>query len=202
MPAPVRNVQKPIKTSTNKVLFEEEKAEYKASSNPEDFGDDLIRFVQEQIDKMRHYNKLGNDGQANFMDVNEALMSYHNIQLALLSLHTDVKVKYIKAKNEYEEWYSSKYLSIRDEVNPRSISSQKWYSQKEIEMIVRTRFHDEFQKYHINLIKYENKLAFLRRLIDSWNAYQYILTQLSKNLIAEVNGLNVDSVMSNSSSMM
>ena len=69
-------------------------------------------------------------------------------------------------------------------------------------MIVRTRFNDEFQKYHINLTKYENKLAFLRRLIDSWNSYQYILTQLSKNLIAEVNGLNVDSVMSNSSSMM
>lgn len=158
----------------------------------------LIEFVENQIAKMRQYSKLGNGQEATFYEVNEALMSYQNTLLALLAMHNTAKIEYMRAKESFEDWYAQKYITIREEVNPRTLSAQKWYSQKEIEMMVRQKYNDEYKRLSWNVNLTEQQLSFLRRLLEGWNTHQYILTQLSRNLISEVNGMGVESALNTS----
>jgi hypothetical protein len=155
----------------------------------------LIEFVESQIATMRQYVKLGNGKEATFYEVNEALMSYQNTLLALLAMHNTAKIEYMRAKETFEDWFAKKYILIREQVNPRSLSAQKWYSQKEIEMMVRQQYNDDYKRLSWNVNLTEQQLSFLRRLLEGWNTHQYILTQLSRNLIAEVNGLGVESAL-------
>ena len=159
----------------------------------------LIEFVESQIAKMREYAKLGNGKEATFYEVNEALMSYQNTLLALLAMHNTAKIEHMRAKEAFDDWFAQKYIAIREEVNPRSLSAQKWFSQKEIEMMVRQKHNDEYKRLSWNLTLTEQQLAFLRRLLEGWNTHQYILTQLSRNLIAEVNGMGVESALNSTS---
>lgn len=155
----------------------------------------LTSFVEAEIAKMREAIHLGAGHEPTFYEVNEALCSYQDTNLALLALHNTVKVENIKAKEAFDDWFASRYIEIRDRVNPRNLSAQKWYSQKEIEMMVRHEYADEFNKYNWDFIATEQQLAFLRRMLESWSSHQYVLTQLSKNLIAEMNGLGVDDAL-------
>lgn len=159
----------------------------------------LIEFVETQIAKMRQYSKLGNGKEASFYEVNEALMSYQNTLLALLAMHNTAKIEHMRAKEAFEDWFAQKYILIREDVNPRSLSAQKWYSQKEIEMMVRQQYNDDYKRLSWNVTLTEQQLSFLRRLLEGWNTHQYILTQLSRNLIAEVNGMGVESALNSSS---
>lgn len=161
----------------------------------------LIEFVENQITKMRQYAKLGNGQEATFYEVNEALMSYQNTLLALLAMHNTAKIEHMRAKEAFDDWFAQKYILIREEANPRSLSAQKWYSQKEIEMMVRQQYNNDYKRLSWNLTLTEQQLSFLRRLLEGWNTHQYILTQLSRNLIAEVNGMGVESALNTSRGM-
>jgi len=155
----------------------------------------LISFVNAEISKIREAIHLGSGHEPTFYEVNEALCSYQDTNLALLALYNTAKIENIKAKEAFDDWFANRYIEIRDRVNPRNLSAQKWYSQREIEMMVRHEYSDEFNKYNWDLIVTEQQLAFLRRMLESWSSHQYILTQLSKNLIAEMNGLGVDDAL-------
>jgi len=159
----------------------------------------LTAFVNTEIARLREAIHLGSGHEPTFYEVNEALCSYQDTNLALLALHNTAKVENVKAKEAFDDWFAGRYIEIRDRVNPRNLSAQKWYSQKEIEMMVRHEYADEYNKYNWDLIATEQQLAFLRRMLESWSSHQYVLTQLSKNLIAEMNGLGVDEALNKAS---
>lgn len=157
----------------------------------------MIEFVQSQIETMKAHLSLGNGGEPSFYDVNNALCSYQNINLALLAMHNTARIEYTKAKERFEDWFAEKYITIRERENPRSLSAQKWLSQKEIELMIRTEYSEEHKQYNWDMIEAEHQLNFMRRLLEAWSAHQFVLTQLSKNLISEVAGLNVDNALNN-----
>lgn len=159
----------------------------------------LVTFVEDQISKMRDSLHLSSGHEPTFYEVNEALVTYQDTNLGLLALHNTAKLENTKAKEAFDDWFAGKFIEIRDRVNPRNLSAQKWYSQKEIEMMVRKEYSDEFNKYNWDLIATEHQLAFLRRLLETWASQQYVLTQLSKNLIAEMNGLGVEDALNRAS---
>lgn len=156
----------------------------------------MISFVQSQIETMKAHLSLGSGTDPSFYEVNSALCSYQNVNLALLAMHNTARIEHVKAKERFEDWFAEKYVIIRERENPRSLSAQKWLSQKEIELIIRTEFKDEFRRYNWEVIEAEHQLNFMRRLLEAWSAHQFVLTQLSKNLISEVAGLNVDNALS------
>lgn len=178
MSIPTRTIAKPQVTSSTPQADE---AEYEQK---------MLAFVNEQIEKMRKYVQLGSGAEPTFYEVNQALCTFQDIQLALLALHNTAKIENIKAKENFDSWFAHKYIEVRDKVNPRSLTAQKWYSQKEIEMIVRTEYEAEYTSLNWALIQSEHQLNFLRRLLDSWGSYAFTLNQLSKNLIAEAGSLN------------
>ena len=153
----------------------------------------FLEYVQVKIEEVKKYTRLGKDGMLSFFDLNQAMSEFQNINMSLIAVYSFTKNDFVKAQEEFEDWYAQKYEIVREIENPKSVSPGKWASAKEIEMLVRVKFADEFQskKHELNL--QETQLSFIRRLCDAWASQQFILSQLSKNLIAEIGGLNVES---------
>jgi len=187
-PIPTRQVkareEPPVTPPPAPELFNNNEAEAK-----------LTAFVQSSIEKMQSYVQFQTGRDPTFYEVNQALLTYQDTNLGLLALHNTAKMEHTRAKEIFEDWYAGKYLNLRDEMNPRSLSAQKWVSQREIEMAVRVQYKEEYHRYNWDVIVTEQQLAFMRRLLESWSSYQYVLTQLSKNLISELNGLGVENAL-------
>ena len=153
-----------------------------AEKNDQDF----LLFVQKQIEDMKKYSKLGEEGILTFLDLNKALTSYEQIYLTLIGLYNTIHIDFQREQERFDDWYADKFLAVRSRENPRSESSTKWASTKEIEMMVRKENNFEFKGYKETLLILERKVAFLRRLLEAWQSQQFILNTLSKNIIAEV----------------
>ena len=153
----------------------------------------LLEFAEKQIEKMSKHAKLGNtEGQVGFFELQQALASYQQVNLGLISVYALAKVEYARAKEQWEEWYSERYIEVRDELNPRSMTSTKWYGAKEIDMQVRVKYKVQYKKYSSEVTMAESKLSLLRRMMDSWATHNYTLSNLSKNAQAEVMGSQVE----------
>jgi hypothetical protein len=152
----------------------------------------LTAFVNQQIERMRSYVQFQAGQDPTFFEINQALLTYQDTNLGLLALHNTAKMENTRAKEIFEDWYAGKYIEMRDRLNPRTLSAQKWYSQREIELQVRNEYAEEYHRYNWDVIATEQQLAFMRRLLESWASYQYVLTQLSKNLISEISSLGIE----------
>lgn len=165
------------------------------SSNPEE---EFLQFVNTQIQKLQEYSRFGADKEISFYELNNALCNYQNIYLTLLSLYNVAKIDHTKKKEEFEDWYADRYIDIRRRENRTDMSAQKWVSQKELELMVRKEFKMEYHEYNDAVLVADHKVSFLRRLLEGWQNQNYILSTLSKNLIAEIgaemtpNGIHTD----------
>lgn len=163
------------------------------------FEDDLIEreqafieYVQTKLAEMQKYSRLGSDGHLTFFDLNHALMDHANINLSLVALYSIAKNEHSKLQEEFEDWYAKCYVEVKDIENPKSISPGKWSSAKEIEMIVRVKYKDEYKKRKHELNLKEAQLSFLRRTCETWERQSFVLNSLSKNLQAEVSSLHFE----------
>jgi hypothetical protein len=153
----------------------------------------LIEFCEKQLSKMARFARIHNDeGQIGFFELNHALAEHQPINLALISLYNLAKVEYMKAKEAFEDWYAEKYIQEREILNPQSVSSTKWYAAKEIEMYVRKKHRDQYKKLNEEQLLAEQKVALLRRLLDSWASQQFVLARISKNTESEVTGSKME----------
>lgn len=149
----------------------------------------LLAFAEAQIDKMRAAASVGNvDGQPGYYELNRALADYQTVNLGLISVYAVAKTELSEAIEAFDDWFSEKYLEIRDELNPRSLTPTKWYGAKEIEMHVRVRYKEEFRRLERAKSEADHKLSVLRRLLDSWANHQFVLSRLCKNVDSEMVG--------------
>ena len=155
-------------------------------SNKETAEDRLLNFVEEQTDKFTKYTSLAYSGSGpSYFVLNEALCNYSSIQLALASTGVMAKLDLQRKQDAFDEWFSQKYTEERYRENPREISAQKWIGSKEIEMLVRTENKEEFQRLNGEVKAAEMKVAYIRRLQDTWDGFKFVLTRLCRNADAE-----------------
>ena len=112
-------------------------------------------------------------------------MDHSHVLLALTSLYEDARIQVSKAKEKYEEWHAIKFIEVRTEVNRDELARNKWYSEKEIEYMIRTKYRAEMAQVKSAYELAESQRSMLQRMIDGWSSYRFILVQLSKNSIAE-----------------
>ena len=152
----------------------------------------LLEFAEQQIEKMQRAARLdGVNGQPGFYELNAAMMDHQTVSLGLIALNAMAKVEAQKAKDAFDEWFAEKYVEVRNDVNPRSVASTKWYSTKEIEMEVRVRYRDDYQKLSDEMNYADHKVALIRRILESWQAQQFVLARISKNVEAEITGIKM-----------
>ena len=168
-----------------------EKNEIFSSFSNEICSDDVeinrfIKFVQTQIEKLQQYTQLGTKKEITFNELNSFLLSYNTIFLSLVGIYNIAKIEYLKEQEDFDNWFSEKFIIIRNRENPKELSATKWASQKEIEYMVRQEYKSEYVPRKSKLLLMERKASFFRRLIDIWTSQQYILSTLSKNLQTEL----------------
>lgn len=148
---------------------------------------EFIEFVSLQIDKFKnHAEIIKNPDALSLSDLNRALADYSVIKSSLLFLQAMARVEARKQKELFEDWFSEKYLMIRNRENPKNLTAQKWAGQKELERMVRVEYNFEYKGFKDKMDMAEIREDFLGRMLEAWNNHQYILGQLSKNLQTEV----------------
>jgi hypothetical protein len=147
--------------------------------------DTFIQFVQDQINEMKEAARLGTDKEISFFELEHALKGYSHIYISLLSMYNIARIDLQKEKEEFNAWFSSKYVLVRAEVNKPELTAQKWASTKEIEHMIVAISPEEYKNKKSILLEKENKLDFLQGLIDMWKSHQFILSTLSSNIRAE-----------------
>lgn len=142
---------------------------------------DLIAYVEQKISWM---NQKIIDQEPSFAMLNEQLSHYESVMLALTALHAQTRIDWNIAKEEYDDFYAKKYCE--EKINQTNMGkSAQFTSAREIDMIVRKTYIKDLAQLKANILKTEGKYNTLNYLIDGWKNYQFILSQLSKNAIAE-----------------
>ena len=147
----------------------------------------LVEFVETQITKMNEH-LLFNGQQPTISQLNQALSEYEGILFGLTFLYEIIRWDAVEANDIYDDWIARKSIMIRDQVNPANIAASKWYSAKEIEWLVISKFGDERAKLLSNKRLAEHEKSTIERLLDGWKSYGFILNQLSANARAEIEG--------------
>lgn len=149
--------------------------------------DKLLEFVNEQIEKFRKYSNLGVEdySQPGFYELTQALHNWAPINYSLMGMSVIAKRELSKAKNNFEDFMAEKYMIQRAILNPPGLSAAKFAGSKEIEYAVRINYKDEYDRLSKEVDDAETKLAFIRRLQDSWQSNLMILNRLCKNVDTE-----------------
>lgn len=147
---------------------------------------ELIQFVNEKIQLMEEKLLFQGDRTPSLYELNLAMASYESILLSLTAMYQTARWEVVKTKEAFDEWYALQFITIRDEVNPRNSPATKYYSAKEIEYMVIANNKNDHAKFKAAVSLAEHKKSMLSRMIEGWKGYQFILTQLSKNSIAEM----------------
>lgn len=147
--------------------------------------DEFINFVSKHLQKMD--KKLLFDGEhaPSLAVLNNCLSDHSHVMLALTGLYEQNRWDKTQAQDDFDTWYAEKFIEVRTEVNKDDLAKSKWYTKEEIDYMIKVKYKKEYKamKDAVNLA--ESKRSFLQRLVDGWNSYQFILTQLSRNSIAE-----------------
>lgn len=153
----------------------------------------FIKWVNEQMEQMKKNLTLGKDErEITFFELNQALRSWTEVHWSLISLYSIAKIEHEAKNEEFENWYADVFIGVRARENKKDLSAGKWASQKEIEMMVRKEYGFEFQGRKADLLYAERQVAYLRRILESWQTHQFVLGTLSRNMQAEASALGLE----------
>ena len=168
----------PETTSTDVGVVELAEKSYKEAE------EELVKFVEEQIRKMKENLLFGGMSEPSFYALNQSLMNYESVMLALITMHQEVRIQKDIASERYDNCYAEKYCDIKSSQVSLGKNAQ-FTAAREIEMSVRKLYMNELAAYKADFIKAENRYNFVNYLIDGWRNYAFILNTLSKNAQAE-----------------
>lgn len=161
------------------------------ATEAEKAGDKLLIFVEKQVDKMN--NKILFDGnrEPSLYELQMALSTYEQTMFGLVAMYEQAKYDAEVAKSKYKEFYATKFMETRNKYNTLDTAKSKWLSANEIEFTMQSIYKKELAMLETDRIEKEAERSTLERLMRSWESYQFVLTQLSKNSIAQMGGSRI-----------
>lgn len=155
-------------------------------------NEELLAFVDKQIQRLNNkVSLLSNGGNITLNEVEIALATYEPTLFALIAIYEQAKAEAAIAKAKYEEFYSEKYMEVRNQYNTKDVKNAQWLSAKEIESTAYVLYKKEFADLKAEIIKTDGQRSTVERLLRSWENYQFILTTISKNIIAQMSGSHI-----------
>lgn len=152
--------------------------------------EELIKFVEKKIAQMNESLLFNGDSSPSFSKLNQSLMEYESVMLGLLVLHQEARFKASVAQENYDNFYSVKYVDIK--AREASLDPKKKIpAAKEIDMAVRKEHMVELAKLKAKVMEAENEYNFINHLVESWKNYQFVLGTLSRNAQAEASASGV-----------
>ncbi len=151
--------------------------------------EELLNFINGQIMNMSKRIIKWEYGSPPLSVLSEALATHSQTMLALQSLYEAARLELSRAKKIYEVWHAEKYMEIREKYATIEKTSRterlKFLSKDEIEMQIIADYKDEYLLFKGKIDAADEKRSTADRLISTWSSYQFELTQISKNALAE-----------------
>lgn len=155
--------------------------------------EDYKEYVEQQLDQFSKYASLIDDASLEVTPelVNTALANYTNVNVALNAEYQRYKSELQKAERSFQLWWDERFTDVRKENNRLDIAGTKWISYKEIASETRMRYKEEYDQWASHVQELEDRVNFLRRLLDQWEKHGHMLAQLGQNMRAEMQSLGV-----------
>lgn len=150
----------------------------------------LIEFVSKNIMMMK--NNLLTSEFPDLQSINKAYIDYLPISFSLNNLYQRVRFDAMKAQKELELFDDQAMHATKIELN-REDNKKTWFSATELKNAAHTKYKASYAKLNAKVDLAEGRRSFVERLCKAWDAWQFSLGQLSRNLIAEAqaNGLDM-----------
>jgi hypothetical protein len=189
------NDETPVRRRTVKKPEEqpvEEKLETKYQPTPDYVIDevydkareDITKFVADQVQKMN--DRLLFNEEPTFPQLNDALATYEQCTVAILSVYAAARAEDSFAREAYDDEYARCFMETRQE-----LGLSKYASGKELETLTRARYMERLAKAKAKAITAETKLKYIDKLVDGWKQYGFVLSQLSRNAEAEARATGI-----------
>lgn len=151
----------------------------------------LLSFVNTQIERMNNKLLFNGNQEPSFYELDMSLATYEQTLFGVIALYESAKFDADIAAAKYDEFYAEKYMDTRNTYNTLDTKKSCWLSATEIDATTRTRYKKELAALKAESIRKDCEKSTLERMLRSWESYQFVLAQLSKNSIAEaqINGL-------------
>lgn len=150
----------------------------------------LVEFVSKNIMMMK--NNLLTSEFPDLQSINKAYIDYLPISFSLNNLYQRVRFDAMRAQKELELFDDQAMHATKIELN-REDNKKTWFSATELKNAAHTKYKASYAKLNAKVDLAEGRRSFVERLCKSWDAWQFSLGQLSRNLIAEAqaNGLDI-----------
>jgi hypothetical protein len=148
---------------------------------------DFIAKIDNTIKRVENRLLFDGNNEPSLYELNLALAQHEHDHLNLIMLYEESKYDLQIAKESYEEWYAEKYEEERSLHNSLEIAGTKWLAASEISNIVKTKYKKEIAVFKKLVVEAEIMVSTNKRMLDGWEKYAFVLSQLSKNSIAQVN---------------
>jgi predicted ester cyclase len=152
----------------------------------QDSTEQLLAFVNNKIQLTDHKLLFDGSREPSLYELNKAIAEYEHALLSLIVVYETAAWELEIAKESYEEFLNDKIVETRDTYNKSDIKRNTWLSASEIEAYAKHKYKDELSKLKVVVKIAERQKSTMLRILDGWNSYNFQLSQLSKNSIAEV----------------
>lgn len=155
---------------------------------------DFLNHANKQIKEYRRLVNLAKDGEVRPADLNAALANYTNILLALIQEYQKAKLAEYRIERQFEQWYDERFAEARAALSqdtPPSVQP----AVKSIENKIRVDNADTYDEWKTAVAYAEFRTSYAKRLVDSMDKFDRILTTLSQNMRSEMKSLSLDSRM-------
>lgn len=154
-------------------------------------GDALIAFVEKQVMKMNEKILFDGQREPSIYELDQALATYEQTMFGLVAMYEQAKYDAQVAKEAFEEFYAEKFMEVRNKYNTIDIKKTQWLSVNEIEYTTKSIFKQELAELKADQLRKDAERSTLERLMRAWESYQFVLTQLSKNTLADMGASNL-----------
>lgn len=150
----------------------------------------LVEFVSKNIMMMQ--NNLLTSEFPDLQSINKAYINYLPISFSLNNLYQRVRFDAMKAQKDLELFDDQAMHATKVELN-REDNKKTWFSATELKNAAHTKYKARYAQLNAKVDLAEGRRSFVERLCKAWDAWQFSLGQLSRNLIAEAqaNGLDM-----------
>lgn len=144
----------------------------------------ILDYVSKCLDLMKKNLNFNTNETPSISQLQLACIKHEPCLIALTTMYNRQKVNLSKAQDEYDAWFAEKYMALKEEKNLPTNKSV-WYSPKELEYLVKTKWKEEFAQKRAAIAQADAQRSFIERLVRSWESYQFTLGTMSRNAQAE-----------------
>jgi hypothetical protein len=152
-----------------------------------------LDFVQDKLKYIERYNTLIRNGQEFITPeiLNHALASHNAVLNWLIREYESISLDYGDLQEDYKSKMDEWIIEAKKVLNENRVSS-KFASATEVEAQARITHREDYIKFKRNLLIYERKVSFYKRIMDSWASNKDLLVNLSWNMRTEMKALNIE----------